>query len=280
MTKKEEKENKKILRTIFVILILFIALVFIYARYVGTSGLVIKEYVIESPRLASNFHGLKIVHFSDLHFGTTVFLEELENVIANINELKPDLIIFTGDLIDSSYEPDKEELEKIINLLNRLDANIDIFAVRGNDDDTNIYKEIIESTDITLLENENELFYYKDDTPILLVGIDLKSDYNKAFEEIEELDYYTIVIAHHPDRFNQIRNRNIDLFLAGHSHNGQVKLPFLGAIVKAAGARNYYDDEYHIGDTRMFISSGIGTTIMPIRLFNRPSINLYRFFAE
>ena len=69
---------------------------------------------------------------------------------------------------------------------------------------------------------------------------------------------------------------NYDLVLAGHSHNGQVALPFYGAIILPNHAKNYYKPHYKINDTDLFISSGIGTSNFNFRLFNRPSFNLYR----
>ena len=76
----------------------------------------------------------------------------------------------------------------------------------------------------------------------------------------------------------KIKDKNIDLFLAGHSLNGQVRLPFIGSIYTPTGAKKYYDSKYKIDNTEIYISNGLGTSKIPYRLNNRPSINLYRFY--
>ena len=81
---------------------------------------------------------------------------------------------------------------------------------------------------------------------------------------------------HEPDFIDEIDYRKFDLVLAGHSHNGQVRLPFIGALVKPNYAKKYYDEYYKIKNTDLYISSGIGVSEVNFRLFNRPSFNLYR----
>ena len=111
-----KKENKKgLLSRIIIFLIIFGFLIYLDARYVGTKGLVIREEAITSEKLPEAFNGFKIVHFSDLHYGTTVFLEELENLVDKINLLNPDIVVFTGDLIDKNYKlTDKLNIKAII----------------------------------------------------------------------------------------------------------------------------------------------------------------------
>ena len=83
-------------------------------------------------------------------------------------------------------------------------------------------------------------------------------------------------MLHEPDYIDQIGYEDYDLILAGHSHNGQVRVPFIGAVVLPVGAKKYYKEHYDLGDTKLYISSGIGTSTLNFRLFNRPSINFYR----
>ena len=281
-----ETPQKSRLKTFIILFVLIIAGVILYARFIGTKGLRIKEYIIESPRLAANFNGLKIVHFTDLHYGTTVLLPELENLVAEINLLKPHIIIFTGDLIDSSYAIKEDELEKVITTFNKLAPEITGYIIRGNHDLNKEYENLITKINLRFLKNEHELFYYKAEIPLAIVGLDDLSskdfDSEAAFAGLEETDYYTILLAHEPDVIDDLQagGKKIDLFLSGHSHNGQVRLPFVGAVIKNTGAKRYYDERYQINETETFISGGIGTTGYPFRLFNRPSFNFYRFAAE
>lgn len=282
MSKKEEKKSSIFKKFILFILFLIIASI-LYSHFIGTKGLVIREYSVINNKLTSNFHGLKIVHFSDLHYGTTIYLKELKNIVKEINLLKPQIVFFTGDLIDNYANISKDEITKIIIEFNKIDPEVASYMVRGNHDYSDEYTEILKNIDMKLLDNKSELFYYNSDNPLLIIGL---SDYlvgnqdiNLAFENYNE-EYYTILLMHEPDSVNNLDDYQADLILAGHSHNGQVRLPFIGSILKVNGARSYYDSEYIIDDSQMYISGGLGTSKYPFRLFNHPSFNFYRLYNK
>ncbi len=279
MTKEDKKETTK--KHYFIWLLLVIGILFIYARYLGTSGLVIKEYSIINEKIPLNFHGLKIVQFSDLHYGTTIKEEELKNVINKINELNPDIIFFTGDLIDNSYKISEDEEKLITEELNKLKPNIGFYAVRGNHDINDNFENIIKNTNIKLLNNQNKLLYFNNSsTPIMLIALDdnLKGTQNidNAFN-FEDNDYYKILITHEPDDYEKLP-KNVNLFLAGHSHLGQVRLPFIGSIYNMEGAKKYKEEKYEIDETNLFISGGLGTTKIKYRFLDKPSINFFRLY--
>ncbi len=279
MTKEDKKETTK--KHYFIWLLLIIGILFIYARYLGTSNLVIKEYSIINEKIPLNFHGLKIVQFSDLHYGTTIKEEELKNVINKINELNPDIIFFTGDLIDNSYKISEDEEKLITKELNRLEPNIGIYAVRGNHDINDNFENIIKNTYIELLNNQNKLLYFDNSsTPIMLIALDdnLKGTQNidNAFN-FEDNDYYKILITHEPDDYDKLP-KNVNLFLAGHSHLGQVRLPFIGSVYNMEGAKKYKEEKYEIDETNLFISGGLGTTKIKYRFLDKPSINFFRLY--
>lgn len=279
MTKEDKKETTK--KHYFTWLLLIIGILFIYARYLGTSGLVIEEYSIINEKIPLNFHGLKIVQFSDLHYGTTIKEEELKNVINKINELNPDIIFFTGDLIDNSYKISEDEEKLITKELNKLEPNIGIYAVRGNHDINDNFENIIKNTNIKLLNNQNKLLYFNNSsTPIMLIALDdnLKGTQNidNAFN-FEENDYYKILITHEPDDYDKLP-KNVNLFLAGHSHLGQVRLPFIGSVYNMEGAKKYKEEKYEIDETNLFISGGLGTTKIKYRFLDKPSINFFRLY--
>jgi len=288
ITKKEsqEKRNKILSNTFKVLLciIIIIGISYIILRYVGNYGLVVKEESLVYENLPENFHGLKIVHFSDLHYGTTVDTKKLESIVNKINSINPDIIIFTGDLIDQFYSIKKEEIENITLLLNKLEAKLGKYAVEGNHD-KKYFNTIIENTDFIYLENSYDLIYNEGYTPILITGIgssilnnvDIDKAFNYFKDENNNKDIFTIAIMHEPDNIDlMLENYNIDLAFAGHSHNGQVRLPFTEALVKLNGSKKYYEEKYIINNTTLFISGGIGTSMYPFRLFNHPSINFIR----
>lgn len=273
--KKEKKTNY------FIIFIFIIFLCFLYARYIGTKGLIVKEYGIINNNLPESFTGFKMVHFSDIHYRSEKDIDIIKNVVTKINELKPDVIVFTGDLIDKTYKPTEEEINNISKELNNLKANINMFSVRGNEDINKYYDSIITKTNFIELNNLNKFVYYESNIPILFIGLD---DYIKSEQNIEtafnyeDNNYYKILLAHEPDSYNNIKNYNINLMLSGHSLNGQVRFPFIGGIIKPNGAKTYYDEKYIINNTEMYISGGIGEIKYPIRFLNKPSINFYRFY--
>lgn len=278
---KKEKETKENKSHIFIYILLIIGLIIIYSRYIATTGIQIKEYSVINNKIPESFKGFKVVHFSDLKYGSTTDQKYLKKLVNKINELNPDIIIFTGDLISSNYKLTDNDKKSIIENLNKLDPKIDIYSIRGDNDINETYNSIITQTKIIEINNLNKLIYYKGDTPIMLIGLDDSINGNQSLDmafNYEENNYYKILIAHEPDTYEKIKDKNIDLFLAGHSLNGQVRLPFIGSIYTPTGAKKYYDAKYKIDNTEIYISNGLGTSKIPYRLNNRPSINLYRFY--
>lgn len=278
---KKEKETKENKTHIFIYILLIIGLIIIYSRYIATTGIQIKEYSVINNKIPESFKGFKVVHFSDLKYGSTTDQKYLKKLVNKINELNPDIIIFTGDLVSSNYKLTDNDKKAIIENLNKLDPKIDIYSIRGDNDINETYNSIITQTKIIEINNLNKLIYYKGDTPIMLIGLDDSINGNQSLDmafNYEENNYYKILIAHEPDTYEKIKDKNIDLFLAGHSLNGQVRLPFIGSIYTPTGAKKYYDSKYKIDNTEIYISNGLGTSKIPYRLNNRPSINLYRFY--
>lgn len=278
---KKEKETKENKSHIFIYILLIIGLIIIYSRYIATTGIQIKEYSVINNKIPESFKGFKVVHFSDLKYGSTTNQKYLKKLVNKINELNPDIIIFTGDLITSNYKLTDNDKKSIIENLNKLDPKIDIYSIRGDNDINETYNSIITQTKIIEINNLNKLIYYKGDTPIMLIGLDDSINGNQSLDmafNYEENNYYKILITHEPDTYEKIKDKNIDLFLAGHSLNGQIRLPFIGSVYTPTGAKKYYDSKYKIDNTEIYISNGLGTSKIPYRLNNRPSINLYRFY--
>lgn len=286
---EEKNTNKKHLVLKIILLLAILILIFLlWSRYISTSGLIVKEYAIKNAKLNDDYDGFKIVHFTDLHYGSTIFLEELKNVVNEINKQNPDIVVFTGDLVESGVDLSDEELNKMINELKKINPKIETLAVNGNHDYNNhdYYEKAMEALDWHVLNNTYEFVYGNSKTPIVFVGLkDLmygKQDYENAFSFINEIDeeLYTIVLAHEPDQVMEFSNYNFDLVLSGHSHLGQVRIPFIGALYTPVGAKKYYDEYYKVNNADLYISGGIGTSTIKFRFFDKPSINLYRFYTK
>lgn len=283
----EEKKKHPIIKFI-IIFILIIAAILLYSRFIATKGLVTKEYKITSSSIQDNFHGFKIVHISDVHYGRTTDKKDLNNMVKEVNLLKPDIVVLTGDLIDRDTKLDDALKGEISEALSSINANVGKYAISGNHDSNfSEWESIINDSGFKNLNDTYELIYNDGYTPILLAGlssnlnnqVDITERYNKILEysnneNIKEL--YKILLIHEPDYINNIDYSNFNLILAGHSHNGQVRVPFIGGIILPNGAKKYYKEHYKINNTDLYISSGIGTSGISFRLFNKPSINFYR----
>ena len=123
MSKENKKEKKHSFRKFLFFILLFIILTVLYSRYLGTKGLLVKEYEIENNKLPHSFNNLKIAHFSDLHYGRTTDLNDVKELVRRINLKKVDIIIFSGDLFDY-YENDLKELMKNCMLYNHQNRQV------------------------------------------------------------------------------------------------------------------------------------------------------------
>ena len=274
---------KKFLAITFIILLSIFGIL-LYSRYVATSGLITKEYVITTD-ITDSYDGFKIVHFSDLHYGRIITDQELKKISEEINLINPDIVAFTGDLIDDSIDIDNFNDEKLISFLSSIKAKYGKYAVRGNHDYV-VYadkiKNLFADAGFTYLENSYDILYNESNDKIFIGGLDTsfydKDDLDKTLAYQDENISYKIMLTHEPDISDEIvsKDNTINLILAGHSHNGQVRLPFIGALKTPEKAKKYYDNYYKIQNTNLYVSSGIGVSKVDFRLFNRPSINFYR----
>lgn len=264
----------------FYIIIFLIILGFgYYSRYISTRGLIVKEYAYSNKKLPTEFIGKKIIHFSDLHFSKSVNEKELILLVKTINEIKPDICVFTGDLIDKYYKISAAEKELLIKHLGNIKAELGKYAVKGNHDyENSFFEEIMNKSNFKLLKNSNDLIYYKGNEPIFIAGTPsmLKDKVKIESTFKDQKEYFTIYLAHEPDVLKKVRGEEIDLMLSGHSHGGQVRFPFIGALYSPVGSKLYYEEHYKKDETDLYISSGIGTSSIRIRFLNKPSINLYR----
>ncbi len=287
-----QKHNiKKIIILVVMGIILLISGFLLYSRYIGTSGLKVKEYKITNPNIPKSMHGLKIVHISDIHYGRITFEKELKYLVQTINLTKPDLVIFSGDLIDKDTKVTGEMADQISSILKEIKASIGKYAIKGNHDyELNQWNFILENSGFIDLNDTYDTIYKESNDYILLTGISTNLKGEKTIDEklaatnqfLESLSEeaihpsYQILVLHEPDYINQINVNEFDLVLAGHSHNGQVNLPLIGPIWLPKGAKIYYKSHYKLNQTELFISNGIGVSTINFRLFNRPSFHLYR----
>lgn len=272
MEKNVKIKPRRMVKILFLVIIILF-LLFLYARYINTTGLVVKEMAVIDNAMNEAYNGLKIVQFSDIHYGRTTHQDDLKKLVQSINELNPDILIFTGDLFDSDKISD-EDVKLMSDCLSELQARLFKFAVIGDYDQQymDTYHLIMSDSGFTILDNTSKLVYDNALEPINFVGLTSTSDIQSLYDN----DYFTITIMHQPDMIQDLPNSNI--VFAGHSLGGQIKIPFIGGIIKKDGARTYLNDYYKVDDMQLYISNGIGTENFGFRLFNKPSITLYRLY--
>ena len=278
----KEKESHFFLNTIIFIVII-ITMIFLYAKYIGIKGIEVKEYKVESNILSENFSGVKIVHFSDLLYKSTINDEDVLELVDKINILKPDIVVFTGDLINKNIKLNEKEREFLINSLSNINVTIGKYAIYGDYDFEYEYDDIMSKSDFIILDNEYEEIFYKTNESIYLVGLpsSIKENIymNDAFKFYDENNRkYVIVLIHDGNTIKYIDESNyeVDLILGGHSLNGSIVLPFYGGLFKDKYSYKYVDNYYSKGITNIYISSGLGTNDYKYRFNNKPSFNLYR----
>lgn len=290
MEEKKKGKNWKRILIIFLVLILFVFVgILFYSHFLAVKKLHVKEYRIVNENLKV-IHGYKIAHFSDIHFGKTTNSNDLKGMVIKINLMKPDLLIFTGDLIDKDTTLTEKAKEEIETILKALDKKIVKYCIKGEDDlKFTSYDFIMENAGFISLDDTYKTLYITKEDYLLLVGLKSTKNAESIGERLEEANHfissleekpmYSIFVMHEPDFIEKIDTDFYDLVLAGHSHGGQVEIPFVGGIVYPKYAKKYHQDYMRIGKANFYITSGIGTTTYGFRLFNPPSFNLYRLVS-
>lgn len=280
---KKKSLGKKLLLFFLFLCVLF----YLYIRFVEPSMLVVHEYAIIDNQLPSSFHGMKIVHFSDILYGTTMNEKNLEKVVQNINNLNPDVVLFTGDSFNSNLILNDINKQNLKNILSKIKATYRKYAIIGDNDyiDKNTFMDIWESADFMVLNNTYDVFYYKGPDPLVFIGtnslLEKENDIALANHLEEEIkDAYKIWLNHEPSIIDELYKTSIspNLIFAGHHLSGLINMPILGYLLKQEGIKSYTGTYFQNGSTQMYVSSGLGTYKYNIRFLNPPSINLYRLY--
>lgn len=250
-------------------------------RYIEPNRLEIKEINLVKEG-TYDYEPRSIVQFSDTHLGHEFDLDELERLVDKINKQKPDLIVFTGDLIDNTAL--YEDRNGISAVLSKLKSKYGKFAIWGNHDygggGTNYYARIMGESGFTVLKNNHERIELEDGRSINMIGLDDgllgKPDVEKAFKSVQEADY-NVLFMHEPDLMDEALDQDVDLALAGHSHGGQIKLPFIGPVLTPVLAKHYTHGLYELEpDQYLYVNTGIGTTKIGVRFLNPPEITVFK----
>jgi len=274
--------KKKII--IGVITLIVVSLLGIYLYY-QNDFLEVNYYNISSEKIPSQFNNFKIAHVSDFH---NIISKRLTNTL--ISELKsgrPDIIVITGDLIDSN----RTKIDVSLSFVEKIISIAPIYFVTGNHecliDNYNVLEHGLEDLGVNILYNE-KVILEKEGRFIEMFGLDdpkfenYYDDYelnskvvnNNLEELIQDNDNYKILLSHRPEHFDSYVLNNIDLVFSGHAHGGQFILPFIGSLYAPNQGLlpKYVLGLYQEDNTNMIVSRGIGNSVFPFRVNNRPEL--------
>lgn len=264
-----------------VLLALFLAVLALagWAVLIEPGRLVTRDYDIALKDWPKELSGYRIAFVTDLHVGAPhVGLDKLKRVVDETNALKPDLILLGGDyVIDGVTGGEKIAIEAIAPELARLSARDGVYAVIGNHDNWNDGAHIaavLEQAGVPVLEDRSARIETPDGA-FWLAGV---SDFSTAAHDVETALAGTgaplIVLTHGPDVFPELPD-SVAFALAGHTHGGQVYVPFFGRpVVPSIYGQRFVKGIIREGARTYFVGSGIGTSIWPVRFMTPPEISV------
>ena len=277
-----KKLNKKIVLIMSILVILCLGIWTLW----GNTALEVNEYEIVSDRIPEAFSGFRIAQVSDLH--NAEFGEGSEKLIELLSHTDPDMIVITGDLIDSRHT----DIEIALEFARHAIKLAPVYYVSGNHEArVREYEDLkmgLAEAGVIVLEDQ-KVQITREGESISILGIDdpsFQEDYlfgdaasvtSSSLSELQnESEGYTVLLAHRPELFETYVDAGVDLVFSGHAHGGQFRLPFVGGLVAPnQGFFPEYDAGlFSEGSTTMIVSRGVGNSIIPIRFNNRPEIIL------
>lgn len=274
---------KYIRMKILIFIVSFVIAFFIFSIWQNNS-IVISNYKYESSEIPSEFNNFKIVQISDLY--NKNFGKEQSKLLGKIESLLPDIIVVTGDLIDRR----KYDLDIAMSFINKAVEIAPIYYVSGNHEAwSGKYYEIKErliEAGVNIIDDTNTELK-KGNGRIQLLGLSdpafLTSNYidgnetsntEKNLSNWSELEGFKILLSHRPELFDLYSKNNINLVFSGHAHGGQIRIPFIGGLIAPNQGffPKYTSGSYNSDKTIMFVSRGLGNSLFPVRVFNRPEI--------
>ena len=265
---------KKIPHKKILILILIIIILIPFCLY-QNKHLVITTYTYESEKLGADLDGYRIVQISDLH--NAEFGKENKKLLETIRSCSPDIIVITGDLVDSNHT----NVERAVAFVNEAVKIAPVYYVTGNheywlepSENEQMMQGILAAGACDL--DDEAVCIEKGDSSFMLAGLDDQHLSDETLKNLlqEQKNELSIVLAHEPQYLQNYANAGADLVLTGHAHGGQIRLPFVRGIVAPDQGflPEYTSGKYNRADTEMIVSRGLGNSIIPVRLFNYPEV--------
>lgn len=266
----KEKSIKiiKVFLKIFAIIIFILAIIYSYAHFYEINKFEVREYLIKDVSIPDDFNGIKILHFTDLLYGQNINQSKLEKISNEIKLVNPDIVLFTGNIINKEYVINEDDIKYLNDFFNNIPYTIGKYAISG-DVDTQNFNLIMENTGFVILNNELE-YIYNGTNKINLIGI----SYNETKEIKHNNADFTITIINNYDHYNEY-NLTSNLVFAGHNLGGEIRLFNIPLLGLDKHLNSYYEEN----NSKIYISNGIGS-IHQLRLMNKPSMNVYRLYNK
>jgi len=256
------------------------------------NDIVVSKFTYAGDKVPQAFDGFVIVQISDLHnkrFGT-----KQKRILEKLAAANPDLIVVTGDVLDHR----RYDLTPVMELMRGAMELAPVVYVSGNhEESTGRYGEIKEtllSMGVTVLDDASFIVSRGDDTVTVLGVLDpafskraqrRKTDASDmgCFLKAREIeDGFKILLSHRAELLALYAEAGMDLVFSGHAHGGQIRLPFIGGLYAPGQGvfPKYTSGRYDAGDTAMYVSRGLGNSVFPLRIFNRPELVVVTLEAE
>jgi uncharacterized protein len=247
------------------------------------SSIVVNTIDINIPSLDPHFDGYRIVQISDIHIGTWINNAKLSGIIELVNDNEPDLVAITGDFV--TFDPQRFTYDLISNLrkLTPPDGSV---AVLGNHDhwtDARVIRQVLKQSNIIDLSNKF-ITINKGDAALHIAGLD------DTLEGLDRLDQVlqeiptegtAILLVHEPDLADYSASTGrFALQLSGHSHGGQIRLPFFGTPLLPPHGQKYPSGFYQIKDMSLYTNRGVGTAVLQLRLNCPPEISIFNLHVK
>ncbi len=235
------------------------------------------------PRWPERLDGFTVALLSDFHYDPYFSVHPLHAAISMVNGLHPDLIVLAGDFVSVPLIGSRRKAafaaEPCARLLRQMTAPHGLWAVMGNHDDSSDRKHVtraLQAENIQVLANQSEPIEH-DGARIWLAGVNdvlnRTADLPKTLHRVPAGEA-VILLAHEPDFADEVSRFPVDLQLSGHSHGGQIRVPFLPPLFLPELARKYVWGAYEVGPLALYTNAGLGTVRVPMRLNCPPEITL------
>lgn len=249
-----------------------------YATRIEPGWVGVRYVQMKLPRLPKAFHDYRIAHISDIHMGGWMTRQRLTEVVALINQLRPDLVALTGDFVGGQHISAVKDLAGPLSALRAVDGAV---AVLGNHDycyGSHVVRRVLAETGVVELHNGIRTMQ-RGDSLLHIAGVDNVSKRQDCLDAV--LDRLpeagaAVLLAHEPD-FADISaaSGRFDLQLSGHTHGGQIRLPFIGAPMLPSYGRRYPSGKYQIGNMTLYTNRGLGMIPPYVRFNARPEVTIH-----